>query len=318
MSDNFKMRMLMKENGNLRTKIRYYADRYEYLGGRTLLQECNKWKKKYELLNKEVSGKGEGSNYKKKYHDAETELGYYKSKFFEYEYKLKEEVRNNVGVKRDNEYLKISKEKMSRDLFELMNKNKIMEDLLHINDICLDSNDSPDSSYGYNSMEACIEDMNSDNPQYPFTEKEKEKINKDNKKLEQKEEVMEENNEKLEEVVENKEEEYSYSGLTAYEDLGDIGWKYHEDPELKNNILDVGKLLKIAKFKKRVYGSIRKKHKELYKKHKVIVGMTECCIDKDTAIKVPNSDIYSSELKIKYFYELELKDKPKKKTKINI
>jgi len=155
-------------------------------------------------------------------------------------------------------------------------------------------------------MEACIEDMTSENPQYPFTEKEKEKILKDNKKLEELEnniveEVMEENNEKLEDKpIDNKEDLYQYSGTSHYaeEDI--------EEFNLEN-------ILKNKSTKKRIMGNIRKKHKELYEKHKVIVVLID--------IKHFNKTKKIFDNKIKYFeytYELQLKDKPKKKQKINI
>jgi hypothetical protein len=206
-------KILRQENGKLRSKIIYYADRYEFLGGKTLLQEVNMWKKKFENLNKEIAGTGKGMCYKKKYQEAEAELAYYKSKFIDYEYKYKEEIRNNLVLKNDIDKLKIQKSKMSSDLFKLMSNIKnakiqhaILNDKIkqmiitppqqpHDNikgwvdpwedDKVLEAmckNSSADS-YGYNSMDACIEDMISDNPEYPFTDKEKDKILNDAMKL---------------------------------------------------------------------------------------------------------------------------------------
>ncbi len=319
-------KILSQENGKLRSKIIYYADRYEFLGGKTLLQEANKWKKKYNDLNKKVSGKGEGSNYKKKYHDAETELGYYKSKFFEYEYKYKEELRNNEKFKGDIQNLILSKERMSRDLFELMSENrKLKENKEEI--IGADS-------YGYNSMNACVKDMNSDNPEYPFTEEEKEKILNDALKLagggsnsvpedkqspeykalaqqiikEAEDDFNEATNyeyveDKLEDKpIENKADLYQYTGYTQI-----LEENLNENGDIINMNMEF--LLKNKTFKKRIMGSIRKKHKELYKKHKVVVNLVNVDAEYD--------DRYCKD-KIQYTYELVLKDKSKKKTKLNI
>jgi hypothetical protein len=114
---------------------------------------------------------------------------------------------------------------------------------------------------------------------------------------------LEENNEKLEDKpIEDKEDLYQYTGTS---------WIYNF-----NKVVNIENILKDKKIKKRIMGNIRKKHKDLYKKHKVIVQMCDIVIvkqvDGDSGVK--GEDDYQ----IQYTYELELKDKPKKKQNINI
>jgi hypothetical protein len=285
---------LEKENGILRKKVLNYADKFDFVGSKSIMAECTKWKGKYDKLLKTTIGKDK-THYKKRFLDMECECAYYKSKFFDYEYKLKKEIQLSLELKDRSDKLFSEKEDLATSITNLIKQKIKLEQKLEL----VENVDS----YGYNSMEACIEDMNSDNPEYPFTEKEKEKILKDNKKLEEKEcqvQFMEENNEKLEEKpIENKEDEYQYSGTSHYA---------KEDFEE----LNIPNVLTNKKIKKRIMGNIRKKHKDLYKKHKVIVQLVDI-------EQINKTDQHHYVLKFfKYTYELVLKDKPKKKQNINI
>ncbi len=291
-SESLRIKILNNEIGNLRKRCIAYADKYDYLGGKTLLQEANKWKHKYQRLLKihKKADTRKKANLIKENAEISTELSYYKSKFFDLEYKYAQMVRDEIGGKDYKEKMMVRFDKLSTDNINLRNE------VLHLKEIMEDSVGNPDSSYGYNSMEACIEDMNSDNPEYPFTEKEKKEVLKKMHQLDKHEEKMKENNEKLEEevvaeVIEDKEDEYQYVGYT----------QITEDNIQKSTgaYINTSKemLLKNKLFKKRIMGSIRKKHKELYKKHKVQVVLETTQIENN---------------KIKYSYTLELKDKKKK------
>ncbi len=290
-------KILMSENGQLRKRLIAYADKYDYLGGKTLLQEANKWKHKYQRLLKIHKKADTRKKAKLLEENAEiqTELSYYKSKFFDLEYKYQQLIRDEIGFSDYKEKMINRFDKLSTDNINLKNQIEHYKELLCSDNSC--------DSYGYGSMEECIKDMVSDNPEYPFTEKEKEKIINDNKKLEQKEkeqeEVMKENNHKLkgveviEEVIEDKEDLYQYTGYTQL-----LEENLNEEGDIINMNMDF--LLNNKLFKKRIMGSIRKKHKELYKKHKVIVKLVNVDTEYD--------DKYCKN-KIKYTYELELKDK---------
>jgi len=349
MSSEFKMKLLQQENGKLRQKCNMYADKYEYLGGKTLLAECNKWKSKYKSLLALKKKDKEGRKMdaiKKENMEMHTELAHYKNIYYDLDEKYKRIIREEIDYKDKKQQLDIRLKQLSSSCINLSTKNSKlrdevkqlkleldvsnvevnkMADLISVNmnkikDVVMKNNE-PDSSYGYNSMDACIEDMKSDNPEYPFTEQEKEKILNDAIKMEEKEEKLTEdfkkvskeildeaekdfndatNNEYVEEKLKNKEDEYLYTATTKIPDE----WENRWEPDTVDESELVDEALQNKQFLKRVRQSIRKKHKELYKKHKVIVEI--------------NSVEKYDDLKLEYTYTLTLETKPIKKNKITI
>lgn len=353
MSSDFKIKILQQENGKLRQKCNMYADKYEYLGGKTLLAECNKWKSKYKSLLALKKKDKEGRKMdaiKKENMEMHTELAHYKNIYYDLDEKYKRIIREEIDYKDKKQQLDTRLNQLSRNCLNLSTKNSKLRDEIEQLKLELDvsnaevikmknglifnmnkveeysmkmnemKNNEPDS-YGYNSMDACIEDMKSDNPEYPFTEQEKEKILNDAIKMEEKEEKLTEdfkkvseeildeaekdfndatNNEYVEEKVKNKEDEYLYTATTKIPDE----WENRWEPDQVDESELVDEALQNKQFLKRVRQSIRKKHKELYKKHKVIVEI--------------NSVEKYDNLKLEYTYTLTLETKPIKKNKITI
>jgi len=195
---------LEKENGTLRKKVLNYADKFDFVGSKSIMAECTKWKGKYENLLKTTIGKDK-THYKKRFIDMECECAYYKSKFFDYEYKLKKEIQLSLELKDRSDKLFSEKEDLSTSITNLIKQKIKLEEKLEAVENCVyhanqfqevdsdiknidkiitsGTDECSADSYGYNSMDACIEDMISENPEYPFTDEEKDKILNDACKL---------------------------------------------------------------------------------------------------------------------------------------